>query len=127
MEDANYSNPVKAEVLRDLEVVFAYTNITFTDKQKEDIPKLYDLLASTGILKQIIEAIPEEEYSKICCGVWNSIESIYKYMNSAVGMIDTISKSQNNAVMDVETIQKTLSELQNSSLLKEIAPLLGLE
>ena len=35
-QDENYSNPIKAGVYRDLEVIFAYTNISFTDKQKED-------------------------------------------------------------------------------------------
>lgn len=110
MEDANYSNPVKAEVLRDLEVVFAYTNIAFTDKQKEDIPKLYDLLASTGILKQIIEAIPEEEYSKICCGVWNSIDAIYKYQNSVLGLLDTIKTDYNNMKLDIDSLNQAITD-----------------
>ena len=127
MEDANYSNPVKAEVYRDLEVVYAYTNISFTDKQKEETPKLYDMLVSSGVLKQIIEAIPEEEYSRICCGVWNSIESIYKYINSVVGIIDTINQGQKDAVVDMETVQKGLESLQNNSFLKELIPVLGLE
>jgi hypothetical protein len=31
-QDCNFSNPVKSAVIRDLEVVFAYTNLSFTDK-----------------------------------------------------------------------------------------------
>ena len=58
-QDENYSNPVKAGVYRDLEVIFAYTNISFTDKQKEDLPKLYDMLYSSGIISEVIKNIPE--------------------------------------------------------------------
>ena len=39
-QDANYSNPVKIEVYTALETIFEYTNITFTEKQKEDIQEL---------------------------------------------------------------------------------------
>lgn len=56
-QDANYSNPVKANVYRDLEVVFAYTNLSFTEKQKEDLPKLYDALKSTGVIDSIINIV----------------------------------------------------------------------
>ena len=54
-QDYNYSNPVKISVYRDLEIIFTYTNISFTDKQKEDLPKLYDMLYSSGIIKTIID------------------------------------------------------------------------
>ena len=127
MQDANYSNPVKAAVIRDIEVIFAYTNIAFTDKQKEDIAKLYDVLYSSGVLTIILNNIPKDEYNMIVKGVEDSIAAIYQYMNSVVGMIDTISKGQENAVIDIEAIQKGLNSLQDSSILKEIAPLLGLE
>ena len=127
MEDANYSNPVKASVLRDLEIVFAYTNIAFTEKQKEDIPKLYDTLYSSGIITKIIDNIPEDEYLEIVTGVEDSVQAVYQYLNSVVGVLDTISNSQNNAVLDIETIQKGLDSLQNSPVLKDMLPLLGLE
>ena len=108
--DYNFSNPVKTNVYRDLEVVFAYTNISFTDKQKEDLPKLYDLLASTGVLKQIIEAIPEQEYSEICMGVWQSIDSIYKYQNSVLGLLDTIKSDYNNMKLDIDSLNQAITD-----------------
>ena len=109
-QDANYSNPVKAGAYRDLEVVFAYTNINFTDKQKEDLPKLYDMLASTGVLRQIIEAIPEREYSEVCCGVWNSIDAIYKYQNSVLGLLDTIKTDYNNMKLDIDSLNQAITD-----------------
>ena len=123
-QDENYSNPVKAEVYRDLEVVFAYTNISFTDKQKEDLPKLYDLLVSSGVLKSVIEAIPEDEYAKICMGVWQTIESIYKYQNSVLGVLDTIRSDYSDTQFDLEQF-KDMLESADLSTVKDIISKLG--
>lgn len=124
-QDANYSNPVKASVYRDLEVVFAYTNISFTDKQKEDLPKLYDMLASTGVLQQIIKAIPGQEYGEVCGGVWNSIDAIYKYQNSVLGVLDTIKTDYSNLEYDANAIKESLGNPDNLSLLKDVLTKLG--
>ena len=123
-QDENYSNPIKAEVYRDLEVVFAYTNITFTDKQKEDLPKLYDLLASSGVLKTVIDAIPEEEYSKICMGIWQTIESIYKYQNSVLGVLDTVKADYSDTEFDLSKMQEVLGS-SDLTLIKDIISKLG--
>lgn len=119
-QDANYSNPVKAGVYRDLEVVFAYTNIAFTDKQKEDLPKLYDMLASTGVLQQIIKAIPEQEYTEVCCGVWNSIEAIYKYQNSVLGLLDTIKTDYSNMKLDIDSLNHAITDPETLEFVKSI-------
>ena len=125
-QDENYSNPVKAGVYRDLEVIFAYTNISFTDKQKEDLPKLYDMLYSSGIISEILKNIPENEYTEIVLGVKDSIEAIYKYQNSALGILDNIKSNYNQTEFDVEALQKALADLGNSPVVKEILPLLDL-
>ena len=44
MDNNNFANPVKLNVFLRLEIIFNYTNISFTDKQKEDLVKLYDIL-----------------------------------------------------------------------------------
>ena len=48
-DENNFSNPIKLEVFTKLEIVFAYTNLSFTEKQKEDLVKLYDILESNNI------------------------------------------------------------------------------
>ena len=128
MEDANYSNPVKAAVFRDVVVVESYTNLAFTDKQKEDLAKLYDQLYSNEIINTVIEAIPANEYDMIVKGVKDTIESIYTYMNSVVGILDTIKTDYSNLQIDLQSIQDTLLSPEGLTLLKDIAPLLnGLE
>ena len=124
-QDENYSNPVKAGVYRDLEVIFAYTNISFTDKQKEDLPKLYDMLYSSGIIDEVLKNIPEDEYMEIVFGVRDSIEAIYKYQNSALGILDTIKADYSNLEYDANIIKESLGNPDNLSLLKDILTKLG--
>lgn len=125
MQDENYSNPVKAAVFRDLEIVECYTNISFTDKQKEDPAKLYDLLYSTGTMEMILDNIPEDEYIEIIVGVKDSIEAIYNYQNSVLGILDTIKTDYSNLEYDANIIKESLGNPENLSLLKDVLTRLG--
>ena len=124
-QDYNFSNPVKAAVYRDLEVVFAYTNLTFSDKQKEDLPKLYDQLFSSEVLQKIIQAIPEEEYLSIVNGLKDSLEAIYKYQNSVLGLLDTIGQDYGDLSAGASEIQAKLADENNLALLKNVLTKLG--
>jgi hypothetical protein len=73
-----------------LEIIFTYTNISFTEKQKEDMAKLYDMFQNSGLLELIFSNIPENEMVVLEEGIDATIESIYKYQNSILGIIDTI-------------------------------------
>ena len=123
-QDENYSNPVKAGVYRDLEVIFAYTNISFTEKQKEDLPKLYDMLYSSGVITEVLKNIPEDEYMEIVFGVRDSIEAIYKYQNSILGVLDTIKTDYSDTEFDLSKIQEALTS-SDLSMVKDIISKLG--
>ena len=123
-QDENYSNPVKASVYRDLEIIFAYTNISFTDKQKEDLPKLYDMLYSSGVITEVLKNIPEDEYMEIVFGVRDSIEAIYKYQNSVLGILDTIKTDYSDTEFDLSKIQEALTS-SDLSMVKDIISKLG--
>ena len=123
-QDENYSNPVKAGVYRDLEVIFAYTNISFTEKQKEDLPKLYDMLYSSGIITEVLKNIPEDEYMEIVFGVRDSIEAIYKYQNSVLGVLDTIKTDYSDTEFDLSKMQEALAS-SDLSVVKDIVSKLG--
>ena len=64
-KEGNIYNPVKLEIYFNLNLVYLYSNLSFTDKQREDEAKLYDTLMSNGLLNQIIEAIPNGEYNEL--------------------------------------------------------------
>lgn len=106
---SNYSNPVKTDVYRDIEVVKAYTNISFTEKQLEDTPKLYDTLVSSGLLGNVIQMIPKTEYATIVRGVKDSILAVYAYRNSVLGVLDTISTDYSNLDLSLKDIQNAIA------------------
>ena len=124
-DNNNFANPVKISIFTTLEIMYAYTNINFTDKQKEDPTKLYDLLISTGLVKQVINAIPEEEYHEVICGISDSIDAVYTYQNSVMGILDSISQDYSSLDLNATEIQKKLSDPNNMELLKQILSNLG--
>ena len=121
----NFANPVLIEVMGSLEIIYAYTNINFTDKQKEDPMKLYDLLNSSGLIDAIVAAIPQVEYETVIDGISDTIEAVYAYENSAMGILNTISKDYSNLELDATKISEKLSDEKNLGLLKEVVTKLG--
>ncbi len=124
-DDNNFANPVKVSVFTTLMILENYTNINFTDKQKEDPSKLYDLVVSGGLVKEVINAIPEEEYNEILCGIADSIEAVYTYRNSAMGILDTISADYSALQFDAENIHSQIADPENITLLKSIVTKFG--
>ena len=49
----------------ELNLVYMYTNISFTEKQREDEFKLYDTLKSNGFFDLFYKALNEEEYNEL--------------------------------------------------------------
>ena len=124
-DENNYSNPVKVDVYTALEIMYAYTNINFTDKQKEDVTKLYDLIVSSGLYTKILEAIPCNEHCNLLNAIRKSIDAIYAYQNSVMGILDTISTDYSNLDLNASEIQKTLADPNNMELLRNILEKLG--
>ena len=124
-DDNNFANPIKLNVFTSLEIVFAYTNISFTDKQKEDLVKLYDLLESNGIFNMIIAEIPKTEYTSIVDGVAECANAVYTYRNSIMGILDTITQDYDTLDFDINSLRDKLSSTENLTLLKDIMTKLG--
>jgi len=57
-DDNNFINEAKIALFMNLEMVFRYSNISFTEKQKEDPAKLYDLLAGSGFFDDFFAVLP---------------------------------------------------------------------
>lgn len=121
----NFPNPIKIEVIGTLEMIMAYTNISFTEKQKEDIPKLYDLLEENGVIKDIISQIPEDEYNFIIDGINKTVDAVYTYNNSVLGILESVSQDYSNLDFDIQKLQNDIANPENLKLVKEILTKLG--
>lgn len=121
----NFPNPIKIEVIGTLEMIMAYTNISFTKKQKEDIPKLYDFLEENGIIKDIISQIPEDEYNFIIDGINKTVDAVYTYNNSVLGILEAVSKDYSSLDFDATQIQKKMADPENLKLVRDVLTKLG--
>ena len=124
-DENNFSNPVKENVFLTLEILYHYTNINFTDKQKEDPVKLYDLVVSSRLVNKVTDLIPEEELDEVINGVAQSVKAIYAYKNSALGILESISQDYSSLNLDATEIQKKLADPDNMALLKQVLTKLG--
>lgn len=121
----NFANPVKIEVFFDLEVMYYYTNIAFTDKQKDEFIKTYDLLKENGVFDIIIENIPEGEYESLWADTWSCISEIYKYKNSILGIMDTIKTDYSEVGADLDEFLSQMGDENNLQFLKTVVTKLG--
>lgn len=124
-DENNFSNPVKVNLFTALEIMYAYTNINFTDKQKEDPVKLYDLLSGSKLYDKIVENIPVEEYLNVVNGIDETIDAVYTYRNSVMGILDIVSNDYSNLNLDASKIQEKLADPNNMELLRNVLNELG--
>ena len=124
-DENNFPNPIKIEVIGTLEIIMAYTNISFTEKQKEDPMKLYDMLNASRVLNLIIGLVPEGEFYYLNKTVHEMANNIVAYRNSAMGIMERITTDYSNLDLDASAIQKELADPNNMTLLKDILTKLG--
>lgn len=120
-----FANPMKIDMYLDLEIMFAYTNISFTDKQKEDLVKLYDMLASAGFFEAMYNVIEEKEASTIHYNAARLAENMYSQMNSVYGIMENIANDYSEVGAQAEDIQKKIADPNNLTLLKDVMSKLG--
>lgn len=125
IDDNGFYNPIRVKIFTVLEVAYAYTNLSFTEKQKENPFKLYDLLVGNGIFKEIIGCIYEDDWKEIQQTILTTIDNIYKYKNSAMGILESIAVDYGNLDFDARNIQQSLADPNNLALLRDVLAKLG--
>ena len=124
VDENRFYNPVKFNVFFVIEIIEFFTNIKFTEKQKENAPKLYDELISSGFYDKIYKANPVD-IDNIRADAWEVIDNIYKYQNSVYGVLDNVSKDYNNLNLDATEIEKKLANKDNVQFLNTVLTKLG--
>lgn len=119
-DDHVFYNPCKIEIFELIEVILTYTNINVTDKQSEDVLKLYDLFVSSGFADVIKGTIPEEEINYLDDGIWSTIKEIYRYRDSFMGVIEQTQASYKDLDQEVTDIESKISNPDNLTLLKDV-------
>lgn len=125
LDDNTYYNPCRIEIFMLTKIIETYTNLTITDKQKEDIFKFYDQLVASGFAEKVLDSIPAVDYNFIHRSVTKTIKNIYQQKNSALGILESISTDYSNLNLDASEIQSKLADPENLDLLRAVLTKLG--
>ena len=85
-----YYNPIKIDQFFHLHLIYMYTNINFTDKQREDENKLYDTLKSNGLIDAFISQFDETEYNELYVWMEDVKNEITNYKHSVSALAQSV-------------------------------------
>lgn len=88
-EDGIY-NPILLDIYFHLHMIYMYTNLSFTEKQKENELKIYDTLKSNGFLDSFLMTIPEDEYTELFEYIEKIMEDTLIYRNTAGAVLQSV-------------------------------------
>jgi len=123
-DDNNFANPTKVEVFFNLELIYAYTDIEFTEEEKENPVALYDILESNDVFAKIISVIPQFQYEALLDNTNSTIENYYRHVNSALGILEQVSTDYKGMDFDAEKIKEKING-PSLDLVKDIVEKLG--
>lgn len=125
IDETNYFSYARLNVYSKIEIIKAYTNINFTDKQLEDAPKLFDLLQLNGIIQTVLNAIPENEYHFIQDMIYDDADRLGKHLNSFLGVMKVVQQDYDLTQMNVDNLMNTLGDKESVGLVKDILDKIG--
>lgn len=125
VDEARYFNDLKVDMFLWLEILYSYTNISFTDKQKEDETKIFDNCWSNGLCALIFNEIPNE-INDLRSYIVAILRNVYSYQTSALGILDTISRDYSNLNFDLDKLVNNIKDPDSVALLRQIGPMIGL-
>ena len=124
-DDNRFYSQGKVDMFFAINIIEKYTNLSITDKQKENSAKLYDEIKASGFYANVINLIPEEEVDYLYDLVCDTEEQVYKYENSAYGILDAVNKDYDNLNLDIEKLTKDIGNRENVQFLDEVLTKLG--
>lgn len=124
-DENRFYNKGKINLYFKLYITYFYTNISFTDKQKEEIIKTYDVLYSSGLWNCIKKAIPEEELDYMYDLVVDVAKQVYYYQNSIYGILDSINTDYNKLDLDIQKLTENLRDKEGVQFLDQVLTKMG--
>lgn len=112
--EEGFYNIVKLTVFYTIEMLRAYTNISFTEKQLEDPQKLYDIIVLNKIWDTVKQSIPEDEVNYIWENTCVLAREITDYNHSALGILKLAKEDYSDLELDVNDLTNTLTQSENN-------------
>lgn len=83
-------NPILLDMYFHLYLIYMYTNISFTEKQKDNEPHLFDTLASNGLLAKFLDTIEVSEYEDLMLYMDELMETNLYYKSTAGAVLRAV-------------------------------------
>lgn len=126
VDEHDYCNPCRVKIVSEVEMVLACSNVEVPDYENADVCEIYDYLYANEIIDAVTVATKETGlWWMVMDSVNEVVDSVYKYSNSARGIIRGITSDLENVQFDAEAIQEKLGNPENLALLKDILTKLG--
>lgn len=109
-EEKGLYNPIVADIYFHLYLVYMYTNLTFTDKQREDEFKLYDTLQSNGLIDLVLAKIPESEYITLKTYLEEVMQYSMKYKRTISYFLDSFTNDFSSKLEELQKMTKDIDE-----------------
>ena len=120
LDTTNHINDMRAEMLFTVYVIQKYSNISFTEKQLENIPALYDLIKLNNIDTAIFAKFNNKEYMDLRQMLEMTINHVNEYINSFAGVLNIVNGEQNNSESNIDKMLTELQTLTDNSLIKDV-------
>ena len=99
-------NTFSLDALFHLYLVLKYTDIDFSNEDKKDMLKLYDILESNSIIDAVVASIPEEEYKTLRDNLLEMVDNYLTYRNSARALVEQFSLFAPNIAEQLKDISQ---------------------
>ena len=77
-----YYNPIKMDMFFHLNLIYAYTNIVFSDEDRADEAGLFDKLVSSGFMEEFLKNFDEKIYSDLADHIETIAQADIEYRKS---------------------------------------------
>jgi len=124
-DENKFYNPGKIDMFFALKTIDYYTNVSITDKQRENPIKLYDNFISSGFYTDVFHAIPEDEIGYVYKVMMETVEQIYKYNNSAYGILDALGTDYKDLDFDIQKLIGDIRDKKDVEFLNDVMTKLG--
>lgn len=108
-------NPLKEEVYKRILLIKYYTNVSFTEKQMENVELLNDKITLSGLYDVVLENLKEkDDCIEIKYYMSRMSDALVRYKTSFVGAIEMLSQQKELAnMLDME---KILAEIKDPDM-----------
>lgn len=129
IDDNNFPTPLKVKAWSELILLEFYTDIDIAEflssEDETEHSKLYDKLTQSGVISEVVKAIPPAELELFMSTAELTVNKFYEYRNSIKGILEAVTQDYSNLDLEATEIQKKLNDPNNLDFLKKVVDKLG--